>query len=591
MRDAKQAVIPGAEVKVTNELTNVERTGVSNEVGIFTIAALPIGPYRMTVELAGFKKWAGTFTVMAGQQVEVNPVMEVGDISTTVEVTGAAPTINTASTEISNVKDFARIRDLPLNGRSISNLFDLTPGVEGGGNARVNGMKVGSLEITLDGISLVDRFGGGIARIQPGLDVIQEFRIETVGSDARYSRPATVTMVTRSGTNSFHGSAFETHRNNTAGLVARRREYDLNYNWPKLIRNEFGASAGGPVWLGKLYDGHDKTFWFFAFEGARQRESYFPYYTYTPTADMWNGDLSNIIDSDGNKTIIYDPLTTDANGQRQPFQDNIIPASRISAFAKQMQKMTALPTNDSNPVRHLLQLHQVCPAENKRGQLHHQDRSQALVQGQPVGALDPEPPSRHRGRRLLWKPGRPDRRVRHVAQRRDREQRFDDVDRTISPTILNQVMVGVHRSNKSSGTLADFDKWADKLGLPNPFGVPGWPTMYAGNFGFDGDNMKVEALTGSRRRRQRLLEQGETRDPARCQVPEGVQQHQGTAAVRRQPQLRRRVDRALQRCRRFPDVLYRATVSPTCCSGCRTTFPTSTTAGSSTSSRRRQAST
>ncbi len=68
VRDAKQAVIPGAEVKVTNELTNVERTGVSNEVGIFTIAALPLGPYRMTVELAGFKKWAGTFTVMAGQQ-------------------------------------------------------------------------------------------------------------------------------------------------------------------------------------------------------------------------------------------------------------------------------------------------------------------------------------------------------------------------------------------------------------------------------------------------------------------------------------------------------------------------------------------
>ncbi len=166
--------------------------------------------------------------------------MEVGDISTTVEVTSAAPTINTASTEISNVKDFARIRDLPLNGRSISNLFDLTPGVEGGGNARVNGMKVGSLEITLDGISLVDRFGGGIARIQPGLDVVQEFRIETVGSDARYSRPATVTMVTRSGTNTFHGSAFEhapQQHGRAGGQTARvRPELQLAEIDPQRVR-------------------------------------------------------------------------------------------------------------------------------------------------------------------------------------------------------------------------------------------------------------------------------------------------------------------------------------------------------------------
>jgi hypothetical protein len=496
VRDAKQAVIPGAEIKIVNELTNVERTTVSNDVGIYTIPAVPLGPYKMTVELAGFKKWVGSFTVMAGQQVDVNPVLEVGDISTTVEVTGVAPTINTASMEVANVKDFGRIRDLPLNGRSISNLFDLTPGVEGGGNARVNGMKVGSLEITLDGISLVDRFGGGIARIQPGLDVVQEFRIETVGSDARYSRPATVTMVTRSGTNQFHGSAFETHRNNTAGLVARRREYVPNYNWPKLIRNEFGASAGGPVWLGKLYDGHDKTFWFFAYEGARQRESYFPYYTYTPTADMWNGNLSNIIDSDGNKTTIYDPLTTDSKGNRQAFPGNIIPASRISAFAKQMQKMTALPTNDSNPYVTYYNYTKYAPrktnADNYTTKIDHrlsskdnlsvrwtQSRRHATVDGGYYG--NPAAPTDGYGT------SRNDAIVNNVST---------TWTRTISPSILNQAMVGVHRSNKSSGTLADFDQWATKLGLPNPFGVPGWPTMYAGNFGFDGDNMKVEALTG-----------------------------------------------------------------------------------------------
>src|SRR4030095_15037599 len=131
----------------------------------------------------------------------------------------------------------------------------LTPGVEGGGNPRVNGMKVGSVEMLIDGISLVDRFGGGIARVQPGLDTVQEFRVETVGSDARYSRPATVILATRSGTNEFHGSAFETHRHNAAGLLARRRENPVDFKPPKLIRNEFGISAGGPLFLPRFGEG------------------------------------------------------------------------------------------------------------------------------------------------------------------------------------------------------------------------------------------------------------------------------------------------------------------------------------------------
>ena len=500
VRDAKQAVIPGAEVTVTNEATNISQKTISNDVGAYKVGALPLGHYKVVVDLTGFKKWVGTLDLMAGQDAAVNPVMEVGEISATVEVTSAAAAINTVGTEISNVKDFERIRDLPLNGRSISNLFDLTPGVEGGGNARVNGMKVGSLEITLDGISLVDRFGGGIARIQPGLDVIQEFRIETVGSDARYSRPATVTMVTRGGTNNFHGSVFETHRNNTAGLVARRRDTKINpdgsVSWPKLIRNEFGASAGGPVWLGKLYDGHDKTFWFFAYEGARQMESYFPYFTYTPTADMWNGDLSNIIDSDGNKTTIYDPLTTDANGLRQPFPGNKIPASRISAIAKQLQKMTDLPSNNSNPYVTWYNYDKYQPrttnADNYTAKVDHKlsvkdnlsarwtkSIRHATVSGGYYG--NPATPADGYGT------SRNDAIVNNVST---------TWTHTLSPRILNQLVVGAHRSNKSSGTLADFENWGSKLGMPNPFGVNGWPTMYAGNFAFDGDNIKTEALTG-----------------------------------------------------------------------------------------------
>ncbi len=500
VRDAQQAVIPGAEITVTHEQTNVSQKTVTNEVGAFKIGALPLGSYKVSVELAGFKKWVGTLELLVGQDAVVNPALEVGEISATVEVTGAAPTINTVGSDIANVKDFERIRDLPLNGRSISNLFNLTPGVEGGGNARVNGLKVGSLEITLDGISLVDRFGGGIARIQPGLDTVQEFRIETTGSDARYSRPATVTLATRSGTNAFHGTVFETHRNNTAGLVARQRDQypnaDGTFNWPHLIRNEFGASAGGPVWLGKLYDGHDKTFWFFAYEGARQRESYYPYYTYVPTADMWNGDLSNNINSDGIKTIIYDPLTSDAKGNRQPFTGNKIPASRISQIAKTMQAMTDLPTDNSNPYvdyfNYTKRQPQKTNADNYTAKIDHRlsnkdslsarwtnSRRHATVDGGYYG--NPKSPSDGYGT------SRNDANVNNVST---------TWSRTMTPRLLNQLMVGVHRSFKSSGTLADFTNWAGKLGLPNPFGVTGWPTFWGGLANFDGDNIKNEALTG-----------------------------------------------------------------------------------------------
>jgi len=275
VRDQNQAVIPGADVKIVNANTNVTQSTITSDVGAYFIGAVQTGPYAMTVEMPGFNTWTTTFTVQVGATVTIDAELQVGDISTTIEVTDSVSEVSIDRLEVADVKDFARIQQLPLNGRQVNTLFALTPGVEGdGGTTRVVGMKSGSLEITLDGVSIVDRFGGGLrGRIQPRVDTIQEFRIETIGSDARFSRPATVTMVSRSGTNELHGSVFWTHRNNGAGLRARRREEGDTAS--KLIRNEFGFTAGGPVWLGNLYDGRDKTFWFFTYEGLRTSQSRF----------------------------------------------------------------------------------------------------------------------------------------------------------------------------------------------------------------------------------------------------------------------------------------------------------------------------
>src|SRR6266496_2648794 len=267
VRDPNRAVVPGADITITNSDTNVSRKTVSSDLGVYYFGALPLGPYSLTVELTGFKKWLGKFELQVGQNAVVDPVLQVGDIQTTVEVSGAAPPIPT----------------------------------------------------------------------------------ETMGSTARYSRPATVTLATRTGTNQLHGTLFETHRNNGAGLLARKRDDPPDNKAPHLVRNEFGASAGGPLFLGPLYNGHDKTFWFASYEGLRQREQNFTIYTTTPTEAMWNGDLSNMVDTDGNKWTVYDPLTTAGGGKREPFPGNIIPGSRISPFAKLLKTLTAPPTNDTNP--------------------------------------------------------------------------------------------------------------------------------------------------------------------------------------------------------------------------------------------------
>jgi hypothetical protein len=161
--DQSRAVIPNAKVTLTNTATGVMQTVQTTEVGAFYFGSVQIGPYTVTVEVAHFKKYAGTLLLEAGQDAVVDPAMEVGSVDVAVQVNDAAPIIETEKGSVSDVKDALRIEELPLNGRQVSNLFNLTAGVEGGAAPHTNGMKVGSTDMSLDGISMVDRFGGGMS--------------------------------------------------------------------------------------------------------------------------------------------------------------------------------------------------------------------------------------------------------------------------------------------------------------------------------------------------------------------------------------------------------------------------------------------
>ncbi|MGH9675395.1 MAG: TonB-dependent receptor domain-containing protein, partial [Bryobacteraceae bacterium] len=490
--DATQAAVPAAKLTLANTETNVRLGTESNELGFYLIGSLPPGRYNLVAEAKGFKKWSGNLNLQVGETAVINPAMEVGSVDTVVEVQDVTPIITTEGMAISDVKDSLRIQQLPLNGRSVSNLFNLTPGVEGGGNARVNGMKLGSLEILLDGASLVDRFGGGIMRWLPGLDTIAEFRIETTGSGAQYARPATVEMVTKGGTNQIHGAIFETHRNNAGGLRARARQ-DGN-TAAKLIRNEYGASAGGPVFLPKLYDGRNKTFWFTAYEGYRERSLVFAQGS-VPTPQIWAGDFSGIRDANNRQTLIYDPLTTNAQGLRMPFTGNVIPGNRLHPIYKTMESVTHLPTREANPfigsnmdefypnVTNAYSLsakidHQFSDADRLSGRFTRSVRDNKLFGGR-FGTPRKELTNG-------FGTGRGNVPITGLSIRENHIFR---------PNLFHDLLIVSQRTANSGGTLADFTDWATQLGFPNPFGALGWPTIGAGTFGWDADNRKDERLT------------------------------------------------------------------------------------------------
>src|SRR5262245_33855164 len=263
--DASGALIPGAPIALEHVQTANKFQTSTNETGFFVFPSLQPGEYRLTVDFAGMDKWQGQVTLQVGRRVVVDPVLKVSQARQEVTVVGdVTPIVSTASATVGFVVERERIDQLPLNGRSIQTLLTITvPGLEGSSSQpKVYGLRDSSMDIVQDGVSLQDRNTGAIQSRPPGLDTVEEFRVETSVSSAKVERPASAIFSTRSGTNEFHGSVFETGRNSGFG-VARQRQ-DTFSKAPHLVRNEFGASIGGPVVK-------NRTFFFGAWEAYSLR--------------------------------------------------------------------------------------------------------------------------------------------------------------------------------------------------------------------------------------------------------------------------------------------------------------------------------
>jgi hypothetical protein len=295
----------------------------------------------VTVQHTGFQKYEATLVLRVGQIASVDIALKLATETVEITVEDKTPVVETGSSTLSDLKESARIKQLPLNGRFIETLFTLTPGVTRQGGTQVNGLQQGNVQFLADGVSIEDKYIGDFTRISPALEGVAEFKIETLNSTAEFSKPATISYLTKSGNNSLHGAVFETHRNNA--LLARnpfQTSPNPEENKPAfLLRNEFGAAIGGPIRIPKLYNGKDKTFFFFTYEGFRRVQKIFNLKA-SPTDELRSGDFSHYTRL-GDPTIfkIYDPLTTrldPATGQiiRDQFKGNIIPPDRISNLAK-----------------------------------------------------------------------------------------------------------------------------------------------------------------------------------------------------------------------------------------------------------------
>ena len=360
--DPSGQAVPAAAVAVINEATQTRRDLVTNEEGLYTAPALTPGPYTIRVSKQGFKgleRKGVVLTVDTRSRVDV--VLEVGGVSESVSVNENVSVLQLESPEISTTITQDQVQNLPLvqlgRVRVAAAFIYLTAGVQGNvridgadnlaasNQIRVHGSGTFQHEFWVDGLP-AGQMGqiGNFNESAPPVEAMREFKLQTsqLAAEFGHTGQAVVSFALKSGTNQIHGSAFEYFRNDK--LDAR--------SWFAAERaitrqNEFGTTVGGPVWIPKVYNGKDKTFFFFSWTGARRRGLDNFNRIQIPSALNTRGDFSDWRNAAGNSIPIYDPATTRANPAggfiRDTFPGNRIPSNRIDPVSAKIAALYPAP--------------------------------------------------------------------------------------------------------------------------------------------------------------------------------------------------------------------------------------------------------
>ncbi|MBM3760283.1 MAG: hypothetical protein FJW36_08560 [Acidobacteria bacterium] len=484
--DQQDAVIASATVEVRNVGTNATFRTQTNERGYFTAPGQPIGEYQVTIQKTGFKRGVRSgIGLQVNQNAQIDVRLEIGQVADTVEVTGEAPLVDTGSATLGTVIENRRVTDLPINGRSALALAMLNPGVisnagptnSGFGDRgiqlssiSVNGSPNSMVNQTLDGNNNVLSFVGEVG-IPPAVDSVEEFKVQSGAMSAEFGFTAggAVNLVTKSGTNQIHGTAYEFLRNNE--LDARNTFAPVRL---PLRYNQFGASAGGPIIK-------NKTFIFGNWEEYRLRRSS-PRILSVPITSWKNGDFSNLFNATGALIPVFDPNTTrnNPNGAglvRDQYPGNVVPRSRfdsitpkILAFWPEPNRTATNPFTQANNFQDSALTRTNWTQWNFRLDHRFNDNNSMFfrytsAEHAPSGNSIFTDPTVGQDR---------------VDNQLNRNVMISDTH-TFSPTLINNLRIGLMRQFFTFRAINGGQGWPRKLGLPEIVPNDQFPQI---NFGF-----------------------------------------------------------------------------------------------------------
>jgi hypothetical protein len=398
--DASGSVVPDAAITITSVRTNAARETKTDTSGNYTLPFLSAGEYRITSNAKGFRlKTVENAVLQVGQTLRVDFQLDVGDAAQTVEVQAAVTSLQTENATVGAVLDAQKIVDLPLNGRNFVQLAQLIPGVQpgtpgsitvrrgrgsigqgdspfGSTGMQANGVRDTGNRYFIDGVESMDGDAFTYA-FAPSVDSLAEFKVETSSYSAESGAApgGQISLITKSGTNRFHGTLWEFNRND-ALTSAYNAIGQQDLKAPRLNRNQFGGNIGGPVSVPKLYEGRDKTFFFFNWESGRQAAGAVAGYRIVPTEAQRNGDLRGLLNAQTGQPIVL----RDVNNIG--IVNNVIPKSFISPQAQAILDATPLP-NTQNGVFNYVNTPQspVSTQDNYTARIDHNFSSRDTVSG------------------------------------------------------------------------------------------------------------------------------------------------------------------------------------------------------------------
>lgn len=493
--DTSGAVVAGTKIKVLDLGKDFLSETVSSAEGTYYVPNLSPGTYRITFEMNGFKSLVRDgVQLRLGETPRIDAQLEVGNISDSVKVTGSAPLLETETSSSGQIMEGEQVVKMPVMQKGLKRMTLYMPGLNVVNGLHADGQRERSLGIMLDGVSGKEPVRGAVnddQKIMTGtLDMIQEFRMFTTGLPAEFGHAAggVLSAVYKSGTNELHGSAEDRYLN--GALVHRQyfdqlKRCDVGLPCNPWSYHEMSATAGGPVRIPKLYNGKDKTFWFFGFQRHQEHVSETAI-TNVPTPEMYNGNFS----LGGRGYPLYDPATTrqDAAGKwiRDPFLANQIPVSRF------------------DPVSVKLLSNKPWPQANRPGVITPTGVTQNEVlptRGEYVfNRFDTKVDHQFSVNNRLF--GRVSRMINRAPGRYSTDITWDIYDpvmvqpndftnvvisdtHTFSPTLINEFRIGVNRRHETKDPVTYGQGWAAKLGITNVDGstFPRIITGYNGNPG------------------------------------------------------------------------------------------------------------